>query len=460
MSSLTVAMIVVIGLFVCVLCGIHIGFSLATMSVVGIMLMSGSVDTGLHILGTTAFEALRSYTFAVIPLFMLMGAFMSNSNIAKNLFALLSRILGRIPGGLGIATVLANAVFAAITGVAIASAAIFAKISVPEMERHHFRPTWAAGCVAGSSTLGMLIPPSLMFILYGMLAEVSIGKMFIAGILPGILLALMFSALVLGFAVVRPEKMYEAGFYKRSKEDIQDKLEELSGNRDGKSELEQVSFLRLSISVIPTVLLILLVLGGIWGGYFTPTEASGIGALGALLVGFVSGLTPAGVKNALLETAESASSILFLLISATMYSRMLTMSGAVVWLSQVVMSIDASKYVILALLMVVIIILGCVLDSTSIMLITVPMMAPIMASLGFDLIWFGVVIVLFVHMGLITPPFGMCVFAVKGALPKRYTDIKVEGIFGIVLPFLITMIIHAIIIVVFPGIALTLTMGM
>lgn len=260
MSSLAVALIVVVGLFVCVIAGVHIGFSLALMSVLGIVLMSGNIDSGLYILGTTSFEALRSYSFAVIPLFMLMGAFMSNSNIAKDLFAFLEKILKKIPGGLGVATVLANAVFAAITGVAIASAAIFAKISVPEMERHHYKPQWAAGCVAGSSTLGMLIPPSLMFILYGMLAEVSIGKMFIAGILPGILLAVMFSVLVLGYAIFKPEKMFEAGYYKRSKKDIENKLDEKIEAAGG---IEEESFAKVCISVIPTILLIILVLGGI-----------------------------------------------------------------------------------------------------------------------------------------------------------------------------------------------------
>lgn len=457
MSSLAVALIVVVGLFVCVIAGVHIGFSLALMSVLGIVLMSGNIDSGLYILGTTSFEALRSYSFAVIPLFMLMGAFMSNSNIAKDLFAFLEKILKKIPGGLGVATVLANAVFAAITGVAIASAAIFAKISVPEMERHHYKPQWAAGCVAGSSTLGMLIPPSLMFILYGMLAEVSIGKMFIAGILPGILLAVMFSVLVLGYAIFKPEKMFEAGYYKRSKKDIENKLDEKIEAAGG---IEEESFAKVCISVIPTILLIILVLGGIWGGFFTPTEAAGVGALGALIIGFLSGMNLSGLKNALLETASSASSILFLLIAATMYSRMLAMSGAVVWLSDVVMGLNANRYLILALLMVVIIILGCVLDSTSIMLITVPMMAPLIADMGFDLIWFGIVIVLFVHMGLITPPFGMCVFSVKGALPKKYEGVKVEGMFVAVIPFLITMLIHAIIIVIFPFLSLVLTAGM
>lgn len=444
MAGTTIALIMVIGLFVCVLLGIHIGFSLAAMSILGITLLSGNVNTGISILATTSFEALRSYTFAVIPLFMLMGSFMSNSNIAKDMFKFLAVLLKKIPGGLGVATVIANAIFAAVTGVSVASAAIFARISVPEMDRHNYKPSFAAGTVAGSSTLGMLIPPSLMFILYGMLAEVSIGKMFIAGILPGILLALMFSALVIFLAKAKPDMVYKNGSPVANETLVK------------AAEEGEESFAKLLIGVVPTLLLILLVLGGIWGGWFTPTEASAVGALGALIVGLICGMKLANIKTALLETAAGASSILFLLISATMYSRMLTMSGAVIWLSNKVCALQVSSYLILALFMVIIIILGMVLDSTSIMLITVPMIAPVMASLGFDLIWLGVVIVLFVHMGLITPPFGMCVFSVKSAIPKVYTDVKVETIFKVVMPFLIVMLIHAIIIVLFPGLSVYL----
>lgn len=447
MSTITIALLMVIGLFVCVLIGIHIGFSLALMATIGIILISGSFDTGIYILATTTFEALRSYTFAVIPLFMLMGSFMSNSSIAKDMFAFLARILKIIPGGLGVATVFANAIFAAVTGVSIASAAIFARVAVPEMERHRYLPSFAAGTVAGSSVLGMLIPPSLMFILYGYLAEVSIGKMFIAGIIPGILLALMFSVMIIIFAKFRPNSVYLQDF----DEQMAEKQEKFQQLLEETSEVEEASMLRLSIAVIPTALLIVIVLGGIWGGFFTPTEASAFGAMGALIIGFFTHMGIKGFLNALLETAGAASSILFLLICATMYSRMLTMSGVIVWLSGSVMNLEVSRYIILALLMVVIILLGCVLDSTSIMLVTVPMMAPIMSMLGFDLIWYGVIMVLFVHMGLLTPPFGMCVFAVKGALSNR--SINVEQIFSKAMPFLIVMLIHAIICVLFPALS-------
>lgn len=437
MSTITIAFIMIVALFIAVICGIHIGFSLALMSVLGIVWITGNWDTGIYILATTSFESLRSYSFAVIPLYMLMGSFMSNSNAAKNLYKAAAIVLRKLPGGLGVATVFANAVFAAVTGVSVASAAIFSKIAVPEMRRNHYNPAFAAGSVAGSSVLGMLIPPSLMFILYGMLAEVSIGKLFIAGVVPGVLLAIMFSGMIIYMAVKKPKSVFDGYTYKQ----VLQITEKESGD---------INYTRLFLSVVPTVLLIILVLGGIWGGFFTPTEASGIGALGALLIGFSMGMGIKGFKKALLETASGVSAILFLLITATMYSRMLTMSGLVNWLNDIIIGMDVSAYVILSLFMLIVIFLGCVLDSSSIMLIVVPLMVPIISDLGFNLIWFGVILVLFVHMGLLTPPFGMCVFSVKVSISDQ---ISIEKIFKSCGPYLIIMLIHSIICIVFPKIS-------
>jgi tripartite ATP-independent transporter DctM subunit len=201
------------------------------------------------------------------------------------------------------------------------------------------------------------------------------------------------------------------------------------------------------VSVIPLFLLIALVLGGIWGGFFTPTEASAFGALGALIIGLSTGMGIKGVKKSFLDVAASTSAILFLLISASMYSRMLTISGILTALSETVLSLEVSPYVILALFMGIITLMGCVLDSSSIILVMVPIVAPIMGIMGFDLIWFGVVFVLFVHLGLLTPPFGMCVFTVKSAIEE---NIAVETIFKSSSVFLVVMLIHAIICIVFP----------
>jgi tripartite ATP-independent transporter DctM subunit len=283
----------------------------------------------------------------------------------------------------------------------------------------------------------MLIPPSLMFILYGTLAEVSIGKMFIAGIIPGIILAVFFSIYVAGRAVISPRNVFTDGLtYKDISAMMTDKSEELPLSK-------------LLLSVIPVILLIGIVLGGIWGGLFTPTEAAAIGALGALIIGFFGGMGVGGFKRSVHETAQSCSGILFLLMTAQMYSRMLTMSGLVNWLSTSVMSLDVNRYVILAMFMIVIIGLGCILDSSSIMLIMVPLMAPIMQLLGFDMIWFGIITVLFVHFGLITPPFGICVFSIKSSLPAEI-PVSLEKIFGASMPFLLTMLIHALLMIFVP----------
>lgn len=434
MSAITIAVLTIIGLFVLVLLGVHIGFSLALMSVVGITLITGSIEKGTYILATTTFESLRAYTFAVIPLFMLMGAFMSNSTIAYNMFNFGRYLLRRVPGGLGVTTVVCNAVFAAVTGVAVASAAIFSRVAVPEMVRHNYTPAFAAGTVAGSSTLGMLIPPSLNFILFGMLAEVSIGRLFVAGVVPGILLAIMFSISIMLLAKFKPQSVYIEGH---------DHKVDLQLSRENKDE----NLLKMTISVIPLFLLITVVLGGIWGGFFTPTEASAFGALGALIIGLGTGMGFQGVKKSFLDVAASTSAILFLLIAASMYSRMLTISGILNSLSNTVLALDVSPYAILALFMGIIILMGCVLDSSSIILVMVPIVAPIMATMGFDPIWFGVIFVLFVHLGLLTPPFGMCVFTVQSAVEE---PIAVETIFKSSTMFLLVMFIHALICIAFP----------
>jgi C4-dicarboxylate transporter DctM subunit len=441
MDPIQIAGVVILALFAFVLLGFPIAFSLAGLSVLGIFLVTGRFDIAISILASTSFEALRNYTFAVVPLFMLMGAFLSNSEMAKDLFKFANHFLRKIPAGLGVATVIANAIFAAITGVAIASAAVFSKVSTPQMLRHNYSKAFATGSVAGTSTLGMLIPPSLMFIMYGMLAEVAIGKLFMAGFVPGIILAAMFSAGVVLLAIYKPSFVFDTS-KKKSWKDTKNETENIDISDGG----ENIAV--LTIRVIPILLLIILVLGGIWGGIFTPTEASAVGSLGALVIGFtMGGLGWEGFKKALLDTASGTASVLFLLMSAIMYSRMLAISGVLRWVTNWVGGLDVSSYVILFIFLGVTLLMGCVLDSISILLLLVPLVVPIMKTLGFDLIWFGVVLVLTIHMGLLTPPFGMSVFAVKTAID---IDVSVQTIFYGSMPFLIIMIPHLFLIIAFP----------
>lgn len=433
---ITIALVTIIMLFGLILLGVHIGYSLSLMSFLGVWWLTGKTAVAISILSATAFEAVRDYVFAVLPLFVLMGAFMGQSGAANDLYKSMNIALRRVPGGLGVATVVANAIFAAVTGVSVASAAVFARVSTPEMMKFNYKRSFALGCVTGSSVLGMLIPPSVLMIVYGMLAEVSIGKMFVAGVIPGIMLTTIYSTGIILMATRRPEII---GRTKKGKGEIAAAVESNMGTKDKLSVV--------LLQPLPVMGLIILVLGGIWGGLFTPTEASAFGALGAMIISLAKGNRLKEFKNVFLEVAATASSILFLLISAQMYSRMLTMSGLVTRISDLVLSLDVSVYVVVALFCLLIIVLGMILDSTSILLLTVPLMVPIMKEMGMDLIWFGIVMIIATEMGLLTPPFGMCVFAVKSALGG---DITVEEIFSGSMPFLLMMLFCLIIVIAFP----------
>lgn len=436
MSMITIAIISLICLFILILLGVHIGFSLSLMSFVGIWLMTGRMKVAISILATTSFEAIRDYSFAVIPLFVLMGCFMTQSGVAKDLFDAMNYNMKRLPGGLGIATVISNAVFAAVTGVSVASAAVFSRICLPEMSRHRYRPGFALGAVGGSSVLGMLIPPSLLMIVYGMISETSIGKLFLAGIIPGLILAGIYCIGIIGMSIAKPEL---AGREKNSMGKIVAKAVEDDDN---------TQFLIVFLKALPIFVIVILVLGGIWGGFFTPTEASAVGALSTLILSVARGMRLKGLKKVLLESAGTTASILFLLISAQMYSRMLSMSGATVALGKTVQESSLGAGMVLFAICIILILLGCVLDSTSILLITVPLILPIAATFGWNLIWLGIVMIIVIEMGLLTPPFGMVVFAMKATIGE---GVEVEEIFKGVIPFILMMIIAVIIIIAFPS---------
>lgn len=437
MEPVTVAVITVVLLFCLIIAGVHVGFSLALMSVVGIFWITGKFTVALSILSNTAFESVRDYIFAVLPLFILMGSFMSNSGVARDLYQTANYILRSLPGGMGIATVASNAVFAAVTGVSVASAAVFSRISMPEMLRLNYKKSFAVGAVAGSSVLGMLIPPSVLLIVYGVLSEVSIGKLFVAGIIPGILLAVVYSVGIILMSKLRPELVggkdsaRKFVFYPQSE-----------GGVKGRA--------RLVLNLVPVGVLMVLVIGGIWGGFFTPTEASAVGALGALILALAKGMRMEGFNESLLETALGTATIMLLLIAAQMYSRMLAMSGLIAYINDVFMGLSAPPIMVIILFVITLVVLGCILDSGSILLITTPLMAPIAAQMGFDLVWFGIVMVLATEMGLLTPPFGMVVYAVKATLGDTIT---VEEIFKGSFPYLLMMALTLAVIIAFPSLS-------
>lgn len=437
MSPVTIGLISLILLLAMVLMGCHIGTSLMVMSVVGIYLSTGSLGVAINILGTTAFSAIRDYAFGVIPLFVLMGLLANLSGASSDLFNAADAMLRKVKGGLAIATVFANAIFAAITGVSIASAAVFTKIALPPMKRLGYDKKFAVGTIAGSSVLGMLIPPSLLMIVYGMLAEVSIGKLFVAGVLPGIMMALIY---IIGISVM--VKVKPALIQQPREEGAEDSYEEPSR-------------LKAIIKPWPMVLLIVVTLGGIWGGFFTPIEAGGVGAFGALILVICKRkFTLKAMWDTLLETGITTGSVLFLLISAQMYSRMLAMTGVVSMVGKAVTELPLPHMAIIVIFILVWIALGCILDSTSILLLTIPLMVPIVRSFDMDLVWFGIVGIVAIETGLLTPPFGMSVYTIKSSMKASEggDEMTLVDIFAGSMPFLLMMFLCIALMLVFPGI--------
>ncbi|NYZ13803.1 TRAP transporter large permease [Azospirillum sp. RWY-5-1] len=438
MSGETIGLLSVAALLLLIYFGLHIGVSLLMTSLCAVAALRGP-DVALRMTGAVANDSLREYLFAVVPLFILMGLLVTVSGVGRDTFDLFERLLRRVRGGLGVATVFANAVFASITGISIASASVFSKVAVPEMIRHGYTQRFSVGVVAGSSVLGMLIPPSLLMIVYGVLAEESVGRMFIAGILPGILVASCFIVLIVGMTYLRPHLVLEHPDRPMA-----------VGPDDG-GTLGEV--LRKGM---PIVSLIVLVLGGLYAGFFNPTEAGAVGALGALVIALLRRtLTPGRFWQILVETGHVAVSVLFLVLAASMFSRMLAMSGLPSAMSGVFLDGALGPYVFLFGYLALILMLGCLIDSVSIMLIVLPIALPVARAAGFDIVWFGVLTVVAVEIGLLTPPFGISVYTVKSALNDH--TLSIRTIFAGATPFVLAMLFALGILVAFPGISTYLT---
>jgi C4-dicarboxylate transporter DctM subunit len=431
MSPIEIGALATLGLLVLIYLGMPIGIGMLTVSFLGVAAIRGDV-VSLRMMGQVANDSLREYLFAVVPLFVLMGLLVTVSKVGKDTFDVFQQLLGRVTAGLGIATVFANAVFAAITGISIASATVFSRVAVPEMKRHGYTRKFATGVVAGSSVLGMLIPPSLLMIVYAVLAEESVGRMFLAGVGPGILLAVAFSITILLLARFRRDFVFTAA-------------------EAGPSD-EVMSGLGIARKSLPILSLMLVVLGGLYGGFLNPTEAGAAGALGALVIALMRrSLDPKSFWRLLLEAGQITVSVLFLIMAATFFSRMLALSGVPNALAEVLLEGSIGPYGFLLIYLLLIIALGCLIDSISIMLILLPIALPIAEAAGFDLVWFGVLTVVAVEVGLLTPPFGLSGYIIKSAMDDP--DLKVGEIFRGTLPFVGAMLISIVLIIVFPQIA-------
>lgn len=428
MEPLTIGILSIVGIIALIMIGFHIATALALVGFTAIYAITGRFDVASSLLYQTAQAGVADYIFAVIPLFILMGLLATQSGAIRDLFVAAAILTGKLRGGLGVATVGSNAVFASVTGVSVASAAIFSKIAIPEMARAGYNRRFALGIVGSSALLGMLIPPSILMIVYGVLSEQSIGRLFAAGIVPGLLVALVLALIIVIRAYRTPGLVGSEGGLTRRQ-----------------NESRHVALLR----VWPLVTLVALVLGGIYGGWFTPTEAAAVGAAGAVMMVLAKRTLGGGAMRAiLLDTGRTTAAILLLLVAAQIYSRALTLSGLPGAISAWVLSLGIEPMMVILAFVAVIILLGFFIDSVSILLLTMPIMVPVVASLGFDLIWFGIVAIVAVEVGLLTPPFGMVVFAMKASLSG---DLRVEEIFAGVLPFLIPLLGVLALLIALPG---------
>ncbi len=445
MFDVSVASILIVSLLVLVALGVHIAVALGVASVLGLYLVTGDMHVVTSMLGSTAYSALRDYVFAVIPLFMLMGEFIGRSGAVTDVYRGINRGLRHIPGRLAIATVLGNALFSFVTGVSIASAAAFSRISYPEMKRHGYDRGFALGTVAGSSCLGMLIPPSVLMIVWGILTEKSIGQIFLAGVIPGLMIAGLYCLYCLVVAIVRPDIVGATPAPGRV-------MSTVGAAQVGVIEEEPESTrLQAWGSGAGIFLVVAAVLGGIWFGIFTPTEGAGAGAFIGLIMAILKGMRLRGIVEAILSVGRTSAPILVLLVTAQLYSRTLAMTGVTNAIQDFFLGSGLGPALILCAMVGVWFLLGMVIDSISIMLLTVTIFEPIAIKLGYDPIAFAIIGILAIEAGLLTPPFGLIVFTVKAAVDDD--DITVWQIFKSSTPYWVIMLVGVVLLAVFPKIA-------
>jgi C4-dicarboxylate transporter, DctM subunit len=433
-ESVFIALGCLAAMFVFIYIGMHVAVVLGGVSLIGVWLIRGDFVIATNLLAQAASDAIASHVFGIVPLFVLMGFLVAIADVGRDAFEVANQVFRRIRGGLGIATVAANAVFAAITGISIASAAVFTRVAVPEMLRFNYTPRFAVGVVAGSSVLGMLIPPSLLMIVYGFLSSESIGAMFIAGIVPGVLLAVVYSVGILAMAYFWPSFV---------------------GGRFDESDTPLMGVGTMIVKLIPSAVLILLCLGGIYAGFFTPTEGGAVGAAGALVLALIRRrLSWDGLWKVLLETGHVTVSVSFLIICANIFSRMLAMSGTPQFFIQTINEAGLGAHGFLFIYILIVIALGTIIDSISIMLICLPLVLPIAEGFGMNLIWFGIVTIVAVEIGLLTPPFGLSVYVVKSTLNDP--RVSLGEIFKGSFPFVIMMMFVLALLVAFPQLSLML----
>jgi tripartite ATP-independent transporter DctM subunit len=415
-------------LFLLLAAGMPIGFAMGLSAFLGTLMLI-NVSAALALLGQTAYETALTYNLSVIPTFVLMGYIAGEAGLSESLYRACNTLLGHLRGGLALATIGACGGFAAICGSSLATAATMAQIALPEMRRYQYHDRLATGALAAGGTIGILIPPSNIMVIYGLLTETSISALFLAGMLPGILTVLGFMLTISIMTRIDPKLGPPA---KRSSAP-----ERLAAVRD----------------IWGPAALFLLVIGGLYFGIFSPTEAASVGALGALVLGLLNRRPLRQLlAKPLIDTVKTTAMIFTVLIGAIMFNNFLILASIPTLISDWISGLPLGKLAILMVILAMYLVLGCLLDSLAMILLTIPIVFPIVKALGYDPVWFGIIIVMVVELGLITPPIGMNVFVIRGIA----RDVPLETIFSGVMPFIVAQVLLIMVLIVFPQIALWL----
>jgi tripartite ATP-independent transporter DctM subunit len=423
-----IAILILALLFVLLAGGMPLGFAMGLSGFLGTLLLI-DMSAALALLGQTAYETGLAYNLSVIPMFVLMGYIASEAGLSESLYRACHAWLGHRRGGLALATIGACGAFAAICGSSLATAATMAQIALPEMRKYKYADRLATGAVAAGGTIGILIPPSVVMVIYGLLTETSISALFLAGFVPGILTVLGFMAAI---AIVT-------------------RIDPTLGPPAARTAMPE----RFKVlgSVWGTAVLFLVVIGGLYVGVFSPTEAASVGACGAFVLGLINRKTPRQLlRTSLIDTVKTTAMIFTVLIGAILFNNLLILASVPTMVSDWISGLPLGKMAILLVIVAMYFVLGCLLDSLAMILLTIPIVFPIVKALGYDPVWFGIIIVMVVELGLITPPIGMNVFVIKGMAP----DVPLEMIFRGVTPFIIAQIILIFLLISFPQIALWL----
>ncbi len=418
----------IIGCFVLLLllaASMPVAFAMALVGVVGFALVK-SPEAALSMMVADFYDIFTSHSLTVIPLFVLMGQVAFHSGISRRLFNAAYYWLGPLPGGLAMATVGACTIFGAICGSGPATSATMAAVALPEMKRYRYSMELACGCVASGGSIGMMIPPSVVFIVYAIQTEQSIGALFIAGIIPGIMIALLFCLTIYICCKIRPEQGPRA-----SASSWGAKFKSLLG-------------------VSETLILFVVVMGGMFLGWFTPTQAAAIGAMGSIIIALIQRqLRFKAFAQSLRETLRTACMVMIIVAGAVVFGRFLAITRIPAELAGWLASLPLPGAMIIAMIIVFYLLAGCFVDALGLIMLTIPIFYPVVIGLGFDPIWFGVVIVLVTQMGVISPPVGVCVYVVSGIA----RDVPLQTVFKGSLPFLLAMVVAAAILILFPGLA-------